>query len=110
MNEQPPKSIPIDEILKGILLSGRQIPPWAEQLYADLSLELTGDYPERSLENRFTYQELWPFSEMSGEDIGTLTPAELAKKIAQLETEDQDKLLEKIPKGLEDAFWKFIDN
>ena len=110
MSEQQPKLTPINEILKSVLLGERQIAPWIEQLHADLSLELTGDYPREPLEKRSTYQELWPFSKMSIEDISKLSTAELAEKLAMLETEDQDMLVGKIPRELEDAFWKLIDN
>lgn len=104
MNELTPGCLPISEVLRNILLSNKPIPSWAEQMHADLLLELTGDYPVQPLEIRPFFLNLWPFSDMLVDDINKLSPQQLAEMISALETEDQDMLLRYIPSELETSF------
>lgn len=100
---------PIDEALKESLLQKRQILPYVEQLQADLSLQLTGDYPNTSLKEEYVYESLYNFSCLKEKDIKKMSKKELAAKLNVLETEDQDSLLRNgLLSGREDEFWSFI--
>jgi hypothetical protein len=106
--EQTPPKVPIEQAIKNILLEDRQIPPWLENMFADVSLELTGDYPTKPIEENPVYQTLWYFSKMTPEEIHGLDEQKLGRTLSMLEAEDQDDLARRLPSDLAEEFWHLI--
>lgn len=101
--------IPIEQAIKNVLLEKRKVPPWLENIFVNVSLELTGDYPKDPIEGKAVYKTLWYFSKMTPEQISELDKSKLGSALAILETEDQDDLVRRLPTNLEKDFWDFVE-
>ena len=108
MNNETPKTPPIEEMIKQVLLSKREIPDWTQNLAVDTHLALTGQYPKSPLEKKPFYKDLWCFDGMTPEEIQKLSKEEISSLLIGLETEDQDRIVQRLPKDRENEFWKLV--
>lgn len=107
--ETVPEKIPIEQAVKNVLLEKKQTPPWLGNMFADVCLELAGEYPQKPIEEKKVYETLWGFSKMTPEEISELDKNKLASMLAMLETEDQDDLVRRLSKNFEKDFWDLAD-